>query len=683
MTERFRCSSHAPIRLTAALLATVTAIVSAIILVATPAPASAVADGDWLGIVNTYRAMSGLAPVSANTTWSAQAQDHSCYMLHNGITHDEQPGLPGYTSGGDLAGNSGNVAVSSSASATARSHIDLWMTGPFHAIGVLRHNLTSSGFGLCNSSSSSTQWRSGGTLDVIRGIDSSRPRPNTPIVFPGNGATVPLSSFVTEYPNPLTMCGWTGTAGLPLIAMMPNKVSSASATITGPNGPIPTCSLHAGNTASNATANAILGGDNAIVVMPRTVLSNGTYNVHVTSNGGTASWSFTVDTSAPLSATPPKAPPAIALPDTKPTASPVNFHPVEQYRLVDSRRSQGTKRLHAGQVVKFRVADTDVAAVSANFVAARAAAPGHLTVFDCSKKVPTVSTLGYVPGRTVANQAIVPLSKGSFCVYAHAAVDLVIDVYGFYEAGGANAEFRPINPNRVYDSRRLANGRLQAGVEREIRVAGVNGGAPIGADAVALNVTAADADAAGHLQVYRCGSTQALETSTINYAAHEARPNTVVVAAEASGRVCVKSIAPVDVVIDVTGYFAPGAGYEFTPLRSIRIFDSRRTDTRLNESTSGGRLRGGQVVRLQVAGERGVPATARAASVNLTATQSSGPVYLTAYSCGVRPNTSNLNVMPGETGANGAMVKLSPAGELCIYAFRDVHLIVDINGIWS
>ena len=85
--------------------------------------------------------MSGVGPVSANAEWSAQDQAHSCYMLQNGITHDESPGNPGYSSGGDIAGNSGNVAVSSSVTASARNHIDLWMTGPFHAIGILRHNL--------------------------------------------------------------------------------------------------------------------------------------------------------------------------------------------------------------------------------------------------------------------------------------------------------------------------------------------------------------------------------------------------------------------------------------------------------------------------------------------------------------------------------------------------------------
>ena len=59
------------------------------------------------------------------------------------------PATPATPPGGDTAGNSGNVAVSSSTAATARNHIDLWMTGPFHAIGILRPKLATSGFGIC------------------------------------------------------------------------------------------------------------------------------------------------------------------------------------------------------------------------------------------------------------------------------------------------------------------------------------------------------------------------------------------------------------------------------------------------------------------------------------------------------------------------------------------------------
>jgi uncharacterized protein YkwD len=144
---------------------------------ASTASAVAPAPDDWLGIVNVYRAQSGLAPVSENPTWSAGARNHSCWMLLNGIAHAETPGTPGYTVEGDQAGRSGNVAVSSNSSATPRSHIDLWMTGPFHAIGLLRSSLQQSAFGLCASppNPTYTSWKSAATLDVVRGNVWERP----------------------------------------------------------------------------------------------------------------------------------------------------------------------------------------------------------------------------------------------------------------------------------------------------------------------------------------------------------------------------------------------------------------------------------------------------------------------------------------------------------------------------
>jgi hypothetical protein len=644
------------------------------VVVSVATPASAVEDHDWLGIVNTYRAMSGLAPVTANGTWSSQAEAHSCYMLYNGITHDEVPGNPGYTSGGDTAGNSGNVAVSSSVSATPRSHIDLWMTGPFHAIGILRHNLAQSGFGLCANSSTSP-WRSGATLDVIRGIDGGRPRPATPIVFPGNGATVPLHSFITEFPNPMTMCGWSGTAGLPLIAMLPADVTAASATLTGPNGPIPTCTLHKGNV-SDATARAILDGDNAVVVMPRQSLADGTYSATVSSNGGNATWSFTVDRDAPLSLAPPP------MPDTQPSAAPTNFQPVAPFRLVDTRINRGTTRLRGGQVVRIDVGGSDIAAVSANFVAVSPTGYGFVTAFNCTAELPSVSTLGYEPWDVVANQAIVPLANGDLCVYSLVDTDLVIDVNGYYRTGSPGSGFAPVAPNRLFDSRSPGNARLVAGQEYAVQVAGVPGGAPTGSTAAALNVTAVWPQAGGFLKVYPCGAPTAAEISTINYDAIDVRPNSVVTPLDDAGRVCLWSLRDTDVVVDYTGNFGSG-GRAFQALSPIRMFDSRSPHASLNEVTGGARVGGGQVVRLQIAGRRGVPPAATAVSMNLTATDPVSGSFLTAYPCGDRPSTSNLNIAPGQAvAANGAMVKLSSSGEVCVYADAAVHVIVDVNGVW-
>ena len=78
------------------LTSTAVMVASALVVLAPANSASAVpAANDWLGIVNTYRAMSGLAAVSENSTWSSQAYSHGCYMLYNGIAHDEIPGRPG------------------------------------------------------------------------------------------------------------------------------------------------------------------------------------------------------------------------------------------------------------------------------------------------------------------------------------------------------------------------------------------------------------------------------------------------------------------------------------------------------------------------------------------------------------------------------------------------------------
>lgn len=642
-----------------------------------PRSAGAVADDDWLGIVNTYRAMSGLGAVSGNPTWVAEAAAHSCYMLQNGIAHDEIPGRPGYTPGGDVAGNSGNVAVSSSPSAGPRKHIDLWMTGPFHAIGILRHNLTATGFGGCVDPASPTSWKSAGTLDVIRGINGAIPRPSAPITFPGNGATIPLNRFVTESPNPMTMCGWTGSAGLPLIVMMPAGVSAADATLTGPNGPIGTCVLHAGNVA-DSTAKAILQGDNAVIVMPRDVLLNGTYTASVSSNGGSASWSFTVNTNAPLSAGP-----APVLTDTAPATEPARFEPTAPFRHVDSRLGQQAVRLTAGQPTPIKITDDpNVVAVSANFVAVGPSNSGFVTLYNCTANVPVVSTIGYLPGDIVANQAIVPLKDGSLCVYSKESTDLVVDINGTYRTTSGSG-FVPVAPVRLFDSRDPGQVRLQPEQELTLPVAGVSPGAPAGTTAVALNVTAVLPDGPGYVRVYPCGAPTAAEISTINFWGGDVRPNTVVVPVSAAGTICVRATERFDLIVDLTGHFAADDGLDFVPLDPVRLLDTRSPFPELNPFTAAQRVRAGQTLTLDIAGARGINPRAKAVSVNLTMTESLGFSHLTAYPCGDRPTTSNANIAPWQlSSANSAMVMLSPDGKLCLYAAQDVHVVVDVNGVW-
>jgi hypothetical protein len=634
---------------------------------------ASIADDDWLGIVNAYRAMSGLSPVVENPTWSLEGAAHASYMLLNGMSHDEIPGRPGYTPGGDVAGNNGNVAVSSGIGATPRNHIDLWMTGPFHAIGILRANLTAVGFGMATNADTSP-WKSGATLDVLRGLDWGRPRPTTPIVFPGRNATVPLSKFVAETPNPVTLVGWSGSAGLPLIAMMPNAVSSATATLTGPDGPMEVRLLYPGRAGGDWTAQAIMAADNAVIVVPRSPLADGRWTATVESNGGSITWSFTVNTAAGLST------PRALVPTTTALATASRYEPVTPYRFGDSRRSINLVRLRAGVPQRVTIADRHVTAISANFTVDRVAGAGFLTAYNCGATVPQVSTLNFTSG-AVANQAIVPLDRGALCVYSPTATDLVIDVNGELRPDGS-AGFVPITPSRALDSRR--GQRLAANEVRTVRVAGLPGGAPAGAVAVAVNLTAIQPDAVGHLQAYPGSVGERPSVSNVNFGPGDVRPNSAIVPVGPDGTIRLRSTTGVHVVVDVTGYFVEDGGDSFIPLKQIRLFDSRSLYGELNGVTGGAKVRADQTVEIQVAGSRGIPRTATAVSVNVTAVEPSGAGHVTAFGGGAVPTASTLNLAPGTWAvANGALIQLDRTGVLRVRPTVAVHLIVDVNGIWS
>jgi len=659
--------------LKAALLIVVSMLASTVVLGIDSGSTAAggVLDDDWLGVVNGYRAIAGLPPVVADTDMSDGALKHSCYMLDNGITHDEIEGDVGYTPEGDLAAQNGNVAVHSSADTSARSHIDLWMSAPFHAIGLLRPNLATSGFGLC-ADQGAPAWHSAATLDIMSGLDHTRPAPSTPTLFPGQGSTVPLNQYRPEAPNSLEMCGWTGEAGLPIIALMPAAVGSVAASLTGPTGPIETCVLHAGNV-TDPIAKWILAAENAVVLIPRVVLGNGTHSVTVQSGAGNVDWSFDVDPTASLGSGP------VSLPDTGMTSGPARLLPLDPYRQVDTRDGMRAVRLQAGRVTEIEMADSSVVAVSANFVAVAPDDYGYLTLYDCATQRPTVSSVGYAPRDVVMNQAIVPLSDGRICVYSSSGTDIVIDVNGEFRAG-VGSGYLPGQPQRLHDSRESGRTRLTAG---EIRVIDLGSESVVpleSATAVALDVTVVHPDAAGYLSVFPCSAAHADPVSTVNYSAGEVRSNLAIVPIE-HGEICVQSLSSVDLVIDFAGHFVETGGYDLQPLEPIRLFDSRSGRADLNSATSGSHVAGGQIIEIEFAGRRGIPVEARAVSINVTATDAAVGSYLTVFPCGELPLASTLNIAPGQAAvAKGVLAALSDGGSACVDASAAMHVVVDISG---
>ena len=650
---------------------------------AEPVPPFIMPTAPWLSVVNYYRSMAGLAPVVENTSLSPGAYNHSCYMLWNGITHDEQPGLKGYTTSGDTAGNNGNVAVSSGYDATDRNHIDLWMTGPFHAIGILRYNLQSVGYGKCVTATNPYQvWKSAATLNVLTGLNYSIARPATPILFPGNGTTTALNKFIAESPNPVSLCGWTGAAGLPVIAMMPERFTSvSSATITGPTGVLPTCALHAGNT-SDPTAKAILGGDNAVTVLPRTALVNGVYTVRIVTNTRTVQWSFTVDSAAATGIMP--------IPTVSPVSGASAYTAVSPFRLADSRTSFRITKVLANTPKKIRVAGVagiplDATALSANFTAIAAPGAGHLTVYNCTATRPTASTLNYYAGETVPNAGLFPLSSaGELCLFSPQTIHLVIDVTGYFRPS-SNLRFEGLEAVPLLDTttRLRSTGRTVAGQTVSVNVPGAGIGVPAGAAAVALNITGINPSAAAHITAFPCGG--AVPTvSNVNLLAGSTKQNFAIVPLPASGNLCLFTLKAMDLKVDVLGYFSPSGPHTMVPSTPTRVVDTRDLyRTQMNLGTSGGALPANTTKVLQLAGQRGIPLNASVMSVNVVAVVPTAGGSLTMWDCSTQPDIQTINFRANRTVANGVQVQLSSGGALCIRSTVATHLVLDVTGWWT
>lgn len=648
---------------------------------AEPVPPYIMPTAHWLSVVNYYRAMAGLPKVAEDTALSPGAYNHSCYMLYNGISHDETPGLQGYTTSGDTAGNQGNVAVSSGYGATARNHIDLWMTGPFHAIGILRHNLRTVGFGKCDLQNTPT-WHSGATLNVIAGLASGVTRPTTPILFPGNGTTTALNRFIAETPNPVKLCGWTGSAGLPVIAMMPEAFTSvSSATITGPTGPLQTCNLHKGN-ANDATAKAILGGDNAVTVIPRTELLNGTYTVKIVTNVRTVQWSFTVDSAAAAGIMP--------MPQVTPLTSARAYTTITPFRLADSRKSYRITKLLANVPKLIRVAGvagipTDVTALSANFTALNAAANGYLTIYNCTATRPNASTITYYKGEVTPNAGLFPLSsKGELCLYSPQTIDLIIDVNGYFRPS-STLRYEGEKAVPLVDTRTKlrSTGRLVAGQTLKVNVPSAGVGVPSGAAAVALNITGSWPDVNSFITAYPCGVTRPV-VSNLNPSRNVTKQNFAIVKLPANGDLCVYVPTGMHLKLDVLGYFGADSSHTMTPTTPTRVVDTRdSTRALMNMGTAGFPLAANTTKTIQLAGDRGIPAGASVISANVTVVSPGGTGSLTMWDCGTQPPIQSLNYQQGRSVANGVQVQLSTTGTVCIRSTAATHVVVDVTGWWT
>ena len=125
----------------------------------------------------------------------------------------------------------------------------------------------------------------------------------------------------------------------------------------------------------------------------------------------------------------------------------------------------------------------------------------------------------------------------------------------------------------------------------------------------------------------------------------------------------------------------------YAPLTPARICDTRPVSESgaAADQCTGQTLGPGGMIRVQVTGYGGVPASATSVVANLTVTDTTAPSYLTAWPAGQpRPLASNLNWSQGQTVANLVTLPLSAGGAIQVYnANGQADVVVDVEGYYG
>lgn len=349
------------------------------------------------------------------------------------------------------------------------------------------------------------------------------------------------------------------------------------------------------------------------------------------------------------------------------------LEPITPVRLADTRRGLGgSTRLAAGARMELQVTGragipADATAAVLGVVAVNTGGPGFLTVFPCTTEPPIASTSNYSAGSTVANTTIATLDdRGRVCIHTHEGADVVVDVTGWIGPSGTS-RLTGVGPVRAADTRTGLGGtsRLAANSTMVVDL-----GPFIGADATAaaVNLAAVQPGADGYLTAWPCGTNRP-GTSTSNYTRGSVRANNAIVGVDAGQRLCIYTLAEVDVVVDVTGRFGTdGLGY--VPSQPRRLLDTRDGRT-LTAATATGYPVGPAPV-----------GDVAAASVNVTAVRHQAPGHLTTYGCSAIPTASTVNHGAGTAVANGAVIPVTGSLTSCVWSSSAGDVLVDLLGWW-
>ena len=344
-----------------------------------------------------------------------------------------------------------------------------------------------------------------------------------------------------------------------------------------------------------------------------------------------------------------------------PIGAPTEYVPLTPSRVLDTRFDP-PGRLGAGDTLTVDLTPhvpDGTTAVAVNLTSARSANGGFLSAHPCDRTRRDVSSVNHAAGQARGAMAIVPLSAaGELCVYTESPGDVVVDLQGAFVPDGGT-RLTTVDADRLVDTRETGRAQLLEIAVPDPSVA-----------AVAVNLTAARGERVGFLTADACED-EPPDVSNLNFLTGEPVAGAAIVPVSAAGTICVRSSAPVDVMVDLTGEFRADSGLRFQAADPRRMLDVR-------DGTGGWApiLGSDQLIDTRVA-----PETAAAVTGTITLVRPVRTAFAVA-DCREDPPISNVNAAAGDAMANALTVALADGGELCFRSSETAKLLFDTTGWW-
>jgi hypothetical protein len=388
----------------------------------------------------------------------------------------------------------------------------------------------------------------------------------------------------------------------------------------------------------------------------------------------------------------------------------LQFYPVSPCRIADTRSwagmtgAFGPPSMAKNGIRSFPIPSSSTCAIPASAAAYSlniTAVPstnylGWLTVWPTGQVQPVVSTLNAWDGLITANAAIVPAGTGgAISIYASDATDVFFDIDGYFAPPQSSSfQFYPVTPCRVADTRSWAGmtgafgpPSIPGNGTRAFPVLSSSCAIPATAAAYSLNVTAGPTTKyLGWLTVWPTGQPQPV-VSTLNAWDGLITANAAIVPAGTGGSISIYASDPTDVFFDIDGYFAPPlpSGLKFYPVTPCRVADTRSWAGMTGAYGPPSLPASGTRSFPLASGSCGIPATAAAYSVNITAVPTSKYLgWLSTWPAGTaQPVVSTLNAWDGLITANAAFVPAGPSAAISIFVSDPADVFFDINGYFA